>query len=156
MVTAYPGMESEVSFTRDHLEFSTSARRGRIPAGWLLSEHSHQWCSWLRQVAPASRTQRVKIATSPLCMALIHSPTIELYLYRKLGLSKPHTQSGRAADHLIRQPGTAPLDSTIENSHPVYRNGMGLLSWMTWLQVYCAYSWLEWLQQPGYLASCLN
>lgn len=52
-------------------------QRGRILRGWQLHCSSHQRCPGLRQVFPASRTLRVKIAASPLCRVLVHSSPLE-------------------------------------------------------------------------------
>lgn len=125
----------------DHLEFSTSARRGWIPAGWLLSEHSHQWCSWLRQVAPPSRTQRVKIAMPPVSVALLHLLTFEPHLYRKAGTEWAPYPVWTCCRSPGRHLGTtsvleglpcAPRDYTIENSCPVINTEWG-----------CSPEWLD-------------
>lgn len=103
---------------------------GRIPPGWLLSYHSQQGCSWLRQVASVSRAQRVKTATCYLHAWLlsIHPPVSRIST-EKLGLSKPRTQS-RCEELLLCWRGPlphpqAPWEHAMENSHQVIKTEWG-------------------------------
>ena len=81
----------------------------------------------------------MKIATSPLHVALIHSPTLEPSLRRKAGTEQAADPTGRAAGHLSNQtPGAASMLEPVSllcssglhdrKFTAGYKNGMELLS----------------------------
>lgn len=131
LVTAYSGMKTEVNVSKTIWNtLWVPEGDGRL-WGWLLSYGSHRQCPGLRQVASASRTLRIKIATLPLCMSLINSPMSEPCFHMKIGAERATDPIWKALQVTClntyqdlplhsRQPSSCvPLDCTIEYSHPI-------------------------------------
>lgn len=84
MVTAYPSLESEVSFTRGPSGIFYECQKGTDTC-WLIAERA---LPSVMLLVEAVATQRVKIAMPPVSMALIHPPTFEPHLHRKAGTER--------------------------------------------------------------------
>ena len=74
---------SQVSFTGDHLGSGGRAGRGRVPLAGCCGTTATRGA--LVEAGGICQPGSVKIATSPLRVALFHSPTLEPSLHRRAG-----------------------------------------------------------------------